>query len=91
MQANGFPLGSDMREAPVTSDELLEQTGELYSHVIKLFGPKRCMFESNFPVDKFGVGYVVLWNMFKKLAEQLSLSEEEKEAIFSGTASSVYL
>lgn len=50
MQANGFPLGpSDRQAGPVTSDELLELTHELYGHVIRLFGPHRCMFESNFP------------------------------------------
>jgi predicted TIM-barrel fold metal-dependent hydrolase len=50
MQVNGFPLGpSDRQAGPVTSDELLELTSELYGHVIRLFGPHRCMFESNFP------------------------------------------
>jgi L-fuconolactonase len=49
MQANGFPLGSDSRgeqAGPVSSDELLDKTHELYGHVIRLFGPKRCMVRS---------------------------------------------
>lgn len=91
MQANGFQLGPDARQnGPATSDELLELTHELYGHVIRLFGPHRCMFESNFPVDKWGIPYVTLWNMFKKLATSLGLSEEEKDAIFRGTATTVY-
>lgn len=91
MQANGFPLGRTARQAgPATSDELLELTHEIYGHVIRLFGPHRCMFESNFPVDKWGVPYVTLWNMFKKLATRLALSEEEKDAIFRATATDVY-
>ena len=55
---------------------------------IELFGTGRCMFESNFPVDKITSGYGVLWNAFKKLTR--SASESEKTALFSGTASRVY-
>ena len=55
---------------------------------IELFGANRCMFESNFPVDKITSGYGVLWNAFKVLAAKASPSE--KTALFSGTASRVY-
>ena len=41
-------------------------------------------------MDKFGTSYLVLWNMFKWLADRLELSEEEKGAIFYGTAAKVY-
>ena len=54
---------------------------------IELFGARRCMFESNFPVDKRGVSYRVLWNAFKRLAKG---SFGEKDALFSGSASGVY-
>ena len=30
------------------------------------------MFESNFPVDRFGADYVSLWNAFKRLAANYS-------------------
>ncbi len=55
---------------------------------IELFGAERCMFESNFPVDKITSGYGVLWNAFKRLAAGASRSE--KTALFSGTAARVY-
>ena len=55
---------------------------------IELFGAERCMFESNFPVDKMTSGYGVLWNAFKRLAAKASAAE--KTALFSGTASRVY-
>ena len=55
---------------------------------IELFGAERCMFESNFPVDKITSGYGVLWNAFKRLAAKASAAE--KTALFSGTASRVY-
>jgi predicted TIM-barrel fold metal-dependent hydrolase len=60
---------------PVSSDTLLEKTGELYNFMIDSFGPERCMFESNFPVDKMGgASYHILWNMFKKLCVSRKLS-----------------
>jgi predicted TIM-barrel fold metal-dependent hydrolase len=46
------------------------------------------MFESNFPVDKFSLSYPVVWNAFKKLVADFS--EDEKEALFRGTATQVY-
>ncbi|MBV9540888.1 MAG: amidohydrolase family protein, partial [Alphaproteobacteria bacterium] len=55
---------------------------------IAAFGAKRCMFESNFPVDRFGCDYVSLWNAFKILAK--GYSADEKTALFSGTAARVY-
>jgi L-fuconolactonase len=55
---------------------------------IEAFGAERCMFESNFPVDKVSTGYAVLWNAFKRLAADAS--DGEKTALFSGTASRVY-
>jgi L-fuconolactonase len=55
---------------------------------IEAFGPSRCMFESNFPVDKGSFSYVALWNAFKRLAADLS--EEEKDLLFSGTAGRFY-
>ena len=55
---------------------------------IEAFGADRCMFESNFPVDKISTGYAVLWNAFKRMAAGASAAE--KTALFSGTAKRVY-
>lgn len=55
---------------------------------IELFGPKRCMFESNFPVDKRSCSYHVLWNAFKRIASKYSASE--KADLFKDTAVRVY-
>jgi predicted TIM-barrel fold metal-dependent hydrolase len=55
---------------------------------IEVFGASRCMFESNFPVDKSSCAYPVLWNAFKRLAA--GASDTEKEALFSGTARRIY-
>lgn len=55
---------------------------------IEAFGPERGMFESNYPVDRWGASYDVLWNAFKLLAR--GHSEDEKRALFAGTAARVY-
>lgn len=54
----------------------------------KCFGVDRCMFESNFPVDKLSISYPVLWNAFKKMVADFS--EDEKKALFYDTAAKVY-
>ena len=55
---------------------------------IDAFGAERGMFESNYPVDKWGASYLVLWNAFKRLAS--GASADEKRALFAGTAARVY-
>ena len=55
---------------------------------IAAFGVDRCMFESNFPVDKGSCSYGVLWNAFKRLAA--GSSDAERAALFAGTARRVY-
>ena len=72
----------------VSSDDLVALQGRYYQRAIEAFGPSRCMFESNFPVDKFSVSYTVLWNAFKKMSADLS--ESEKDRLFRGTASEFY-
>ena len=55
---------------------------------IEAFGPRRAMFESNYPVDYWGADYAVLWNAFKRLTR--SASADEKAALFAGTAARFY-
>ena len=55
---------------------------------IQSFGPERGMFESNYPVDRWGASYPTLWNAFKLLAQ--GHSEDEKAALFAGTAARIY-
>jgi predicted TIM-barrel fold metal-dependent hydrolase len=55
---------------------------------IELFGPSRCMFESNFPVDKQSCSYRSLWNAFKRITRSFSI--DEKSALFSQTAAEAY-
>lgn len=75
-------------EAPPSSAELAAFWGPYMGTCIELFGPDRCMFESNFPVEKMGTGYATLWNAFKRIAA--GASADEKLALFSGTARRAY-
>ena len=86
MKVNGFDW--DLKEKPPSSKELTEATRDYYDHCIESFGPDRCMFESNFPVDKRTCSYNVLWNTFKRIASGCSSSE--KSALFHDTAARVY-
>ena len=86
MPLNGF--GWEQRECPATSDEFVTAQSPYYHYAIEKFGPDRCMFESNFPVDKQSLSYRTLWNGFKKIA--VEYTDAEKAALFHDTAMRVY-
>jgi L-fuconolactonase len=81
-----FP--SFLAEPRVPSEQLAKEWAPYIETCIEAFGPERCMFESNFPVDMGSCTYAVLWNAFKRLAA--GASADEKTALFSGTAKRVY-
>lgn len=81
-------FGWHEREKPPTSAELAEATAPYYLFCIEQFGAQRCMFESNFPVDKASCSYTVLWNSFKRVAK--GFSADERAALFHDTAARVY-
>lgn len=86
MPDNGFGWNNDA--TPPASDDVVRAQAPWYEHTIGCFGPERCMFESNFPVDRFSLSYHVFWNAAKKFAA--GFTEDEKNALFSGTAARVY-
>jgi predicted TIM-barrel fold metal-dependent hydrolase len=83
-------LGYDFHERamPPSSEDLAAVWRPYIETCIEAFGPDRAMFESNFPPDKGQCSYQVIFNAFKRIAA--SMSEAEKNALFSQTASSVY-
>ena len=66
----------------------MEATRRYYDYTLETFGADRCMFESNFPVDKASCSYTVLWNAFKRLTSGCSAAEKAK--LFHDTAARVY-
>jgi L-fuconolactonase len=75
---------------PLSSEDFCELLYPYYIAAIEAFGPDRCMFESNFPVDRESISYRTLWNLFKRIAAKAGLSEDEKASVFSGTAARAY-
>ena len=83
-----FGFGFEYRATPPSSQELAAAWKPYIETCIDLFGPERCMFESNFPPDKQSCGYTELWNAFKIITKAASAAE--KTALYSGTAARVY-
>lgn len=86
MPRTGFDWHS--RKTPIGSEELAESMAPLMKYCIEQFGPNRCMFESNFPVDKVSYSYNVLYNAFKRLSTGYSVAE--RAAMFHDTATRIY-
>ncbi len=86
MDFNGYCWHEQAK--PPTSAELLAATRRYFDHALGQFGVERCMFESNFPVDKLSCSYAVVWNAFKRLAA--AYSADEKAALFHDTATRIY-
>lgn len=86
MSMAGF--GWHNRPAPPGSGELADAIGDYCRVCIDLFGPERCMFESNFPVDRASCSYTVLWNAFKMICADYAPAE--RAALLHDTASRFY-
>jgi predicted TIM-barrel fold metal-dependent hydrolase len=84
-----MPLaGYGFKPDKATAKELAEAWAPYFDTSVELFGPSRCMFQSNFPVDAVSTSYVTLWNAFKVLSK--AYSNAEKDQLFKGTASHFY-
>lgn len=86
MIINGYKF--ENRSVPPSSEELAATWRPFFEVAIEAFGPKRCMFESNFPVDKVTSSYAVYWNLFKRIAK--GATTDEKKFLFHDTANNFY-
>jgi predicted TIM-barrel fold metal-dependent hydrolase len=86
MRINGFDFHE--KADPPSSEALAAAWKPYVETCIEAFGVSRCMFESNFPVDKGSYAYAPFWNACKILAH--GASTPEKSALFSGTAAWFY-
>jgi predicted TIM-barrel fold metal-dependent hydrolase len=55
---------------------------------IDIFGVDRCMFASNFPVDRMGGEYAAFWSAFDTITG--GFSEDERAKLFHGNAERAY-
>jgi len=81
-------FGFETRATPPTAQELASTWQPYIGTCIELFGPSRCMFESNFPPDNVAGNYRTVWNALKLTASGCSVSE--KTELFSATAARIY-
>ncbi len=86
MNVNGF--GFHHQALPPGSGEMASAWRPYMETAIEAFGAARCMFESNFPVDKGMCAYSVLWNAFKRIAQGCTAGE--KADLFHRTAARFY-
>ncbi|WP_425409882.1 amidohydrolase family protein [Hyphococcus sp.] len=86
MKMNGFQWHK--RNAPPTSSILADVLSPYFIACIELFGSNRCMFESNFPIDRVSCSYTVLWNAMKRITS--GASRDERSNLFRDTATRVY-
>ncbi|WP_035477335.1 amidohydrolase family protein [Paraburkholderia phenoliruptrix] len=86
MRINGFDF--EKGDLPPSSEQLAQAWKPWMHTCIETFGAERCMFESNFPVDKGSYPFSNGWNAFKRLTAQASPGE--REALFRGTVAKVY-
>lgn len=86
MTSAGF--GWHKRPAPPGSEELALALASYFDAAIQLFGPARCMFESNFPMDRASCSYGVLWNAFKRVTHPYGT--DERARLLHGTAMDFY-
>ncbi|HEU5084255.1 MAG TPA: amidohydrolase family protein [Acidimicrobiales bacterium] len=87
MPDNGFGWHLDPSARP-DIEAFLAVQARWYHHTIEHFGPDRCMFESNFPVDRWSVDYATYWGAMDVIAERYE--PHERAAMFAGTARRVY-
>ncbi|MCP3936362.1 MAG: amidohydrolase family protein [Actinomycetia bacterium] len=83
-----FGTGWDRTVEDPSSDTIVDMWDNTVRFAIDTFGPSRCMFESNYPVDGQTVGYVELWNAFKKMSARYT--PDERSDLFAGTARRAY-
>ena len=86
MAVNGAKF--HLNSKPPHSKDLSEIWKPWIYETINMFGFERCMYESNFPVDKGSCSYGSLWNAFKIISEDMS--EEEKNKLFYENAARIY-
>jgi predicted TIM-barrel fold metal-dependent hydrolase len=87
----GMPIGgfgfAEM-DSPPSSAQIVARWTPYFDVLIEAFGPDRCMFGSNFPVDRGAFSYATFWNACKLMTRTLSASERHN--LFSGNATDFY-
>lgn len=65
-----------------------DMSRRLVRETLEIFGPSRCLFGSNFPVDRLMVDYDTPWRLFRELISEFS--SDEQRALLRGNAERIY-
>ena len=80
--------GYEHRDTPPTQEELLNTAGPLFDFVLQTFGVDRCMFASNFPMDKVSLSLSQLYQFYGALVAHYP--EESRRKLFHDNAARIY-
>ena len=81
-------LGYEHRKEFPSVQEIVDKVGPFVRYILDLFGAERCMFGSNFPVEKVSLPLDTVIKAMKLMVQHLSM--EDQERVFYGTACSFY-
>ena len=81
-------LGVEHRDEPLSEQEFVDRIGPLIEWAIQAIGIDRCMFGSNFPMDKVSIDYATLISGMDALLS--TRTDEEKAKFFAGNARGFY-
>jgi L-fuconolactonase len=76
------------RDRPFSSLEIADLCKPWVDHCFAAFGAQRCMFGSNFPVDKVAISMLTLVNAMKHLTEHLPFAD--RVDFFAANARRIY-
>jgi len=76
------------RDTPPSVGEIADAIGPLVEHALATFGDERCMFASNFPMDKVSAPLASIYGAFDQLTK--ARSRESRERLFGGNARRFY-
>jgi len=76
--------GIGVKEQPWT----VESNRQIVLDTIEVFGPDRCMFASNFPVDSVVADFDTIFNGFKTITKDFS--DEDRNMMFHDNAVRIY-
>lgn len=80
--------GVHERSEPPSVTEVVDRIGPMVEHALAHFGPQRCIFASNFPMDKVSLPWTTLYAAFAQLVQ--TRSEVERRALFHDNAVRFY-
>lgn len=84
-----FGFGFANEKEPPTTDTLVEKLSPFVLFCIQVFGARRCIFGSNFPVDKVSVPNLDTYiDVYKRILATLPTADQEM--VFRGTAIEFY-